>query len=94
MKTEIFQGFFVTFKIFMMFILCFCILIGNEIFAHFRRTDHRYGLSLPSEIFCIKAVLVACSYAVSNSGPVHTYEEKENKLQLDQIGICSYGVLS
>ena len=28
-------------------------------------------------IFCIKAVIVACSCAASNSGPVHTYKQKE-----------------
>ena len=33
--------------------------------------------SLPSEIFCVKAVIVVCLYAVSNSGPVHTYEQRE-----------------
>ena len=31
---------------------------------------------------------------ISNSGPVHTYKQRENKLQLDQIGACSYTVSS
>ena len=32
---------------------------------------------LRSEIFCIKAGIAACSNAVSNLGPVHTYEQSE-----------------
>ena len=32
---------------------------------------------LQSEIFCIEDVIVACSYAVSNSGQVNTYEQRE-----------------
>ena len=37
----------------------------------------KLSLSLPSEIFCIKAVIVACLYAVSNLGSVHTYKQRE-----------------
>ena len=29
------------------------------------------------KIFCIKAAIVDCLYVVSNSGPVHTYEQRE-----------------
>ena len=36
---------------------------------------------LQSEIFCIKAVFVACSCAVSNSGLVHTYEQREQAIK-------------
>ena len=43
---------------------------GNKIFEDFKGTDHMYELSLPSEIFCVKPAFVACSYAVSCSGPV------------------------
>ena len=54
---------------------------GNKIFAHFPRTDYmKLSLSLPSEIFCIKPVLVACLYAVSNSGLLHTHEESQKRL--------------
>ena len=45
--------------------------------------------SLASEIFCMKSVIVACSYAVSNSGPVHTYEQREKKPHSDLIVACS-----
>ena len=31
----------------------------------------------PSRIFCMKAVIVACSYAVSNSESVHSYKQRE-----------------
>ena len=35
------------------------------------------GPALESEIFCLKAVIVACSYGVSNSRPAHTYKQRE-----------------
>ena len=61
MKTEIFK-FFITF---ITFRLCFHIVIGNEIFAHFRRIDHMYGNTrltvmptLPTLCVCEKLKLV------------------------------------
>ena len=51
--------------------------------------------SLPSEIFCIKAVIVACLYAVSNSGPIHTYEQREQAtitVLIQNISLCRYRI--
>ena len=38
--------------------------------------------SFPSEIFSLKPVFAACSYAVSNSGSLHTYEQTQRKVHL------------
>ena len=36
-------------------------------------------------MFCIKPVVVASSHAGSNSGPLHTYEQREKKVHSDLI---------
>ena len=45
-----------------------------------------------SEIFCIKPFIVACSCAVSNSGSVHLYEQREQGTKMAVIQNISLGI--
>ena len=59
---------------------------GNEIFAHFTRTGHMYEFSLFQVKYSVlNLFFVAYLYAVSNSGPLHTYEQREKKAHSDLI---------
>ena len=51
-------------------------MIGNRI-LHIFMDLFLSGPVLQSEIFCLKAVIAACLYGVSNSGPAHTYKQRQ-----------------
>ena len=64
-------------------------------FTHFHGFIHSfiYILCLPSEIFCIKADIVACSYAVSNSLGRQGLEKRkvlkrESFIMFSSLGEC------
>ena len=53
--------------------------------AFSEKAEHYEVLSisvLPSRIFCIKTVIVACSYGVSNSESVHSHKQRQQAVQL------------
>ena len=45
----------------------------------------KLSLSLPCEIFCLKPVFGAYSYAVSHSGSLHTYKQTQKRVHLDLV---------